>query len=222
VDRVTVTVSVPGGSRLAVSERGRAAGLPSRQRVPLGLGDDAVPDPFVQRTGDHRLQQGSCLVVGQPADRELVEAGQWMCVYRLPDGEDQRDRVRHQPARHERQRLQRGVVEPLGIVDDAHQRLGRRCLGEQGQHGEPDVEPIRDTTRAKAERRSDRLELRRREPVEMLEVGPAQLMQPGEGELHLRLDAGRPRDPAFLGAAHQNRRGRPMTVRAFRGGPPDL
>ena len=42
---------------------------------------------------------------------------------RLAYGEHERDRLRQQPPGNERQRLRRDAIEPLRVVDDAHQRL---------------------------------------------------------------------------------------------------
>ena len=71
-------------------------------------------------------------------------------------------------------------------------------LGEQAEHGQPDQEPVRRRARGQAERDPQRVALRRREPVEVIQHRRAQLMQPREGQLHLRLDPGRPRHPASV------------------------
>ena len=61
----------------------------------------------------------------------------------LADGEHHRDPLREQAPRDERQRLRGPAVEPLRVVDQAHQRplLGR--LGQQAQHRQADEEVIR-------------------------------------------------------------------------------
>ncbi len=91
------------------------------------------------------------------------------------------------------QRLRRGPVEPLRVVDQADQRplLGR--LGEQAQHGQADQEAIGRRRRAAARTPSAARRAAapgsRSQPVEHRR---AQLVQPGERELHLRLARPRP------------------------------
>ena len=53
------------------------------------------------------------------------------------------DRLRQQPARHKRQHLCRGSVEPLCVVDRAQQRALLRCLREQAQGRQANEEEIR-------------------------------------------------------------------------------
>ena len=53
---------------------------------------------------------------------------------------------------------------------------------------------------AQPKRRPERIALRRRQPPEAAQHRPAQLMQAGEGKLHLRLDPRRPGDLEALGA----------------------
>jgi hypothetical protein len=95
------------------------------------------------------------------------------------------------------------VVEPLFVVDDADQRLLRGHLRQQTEHGQPHQEPVRRRTGAHAERGQQRVVLRPGQPPGMAQDGATQLMQPGEGQLHLRLHARRVRHPAPLGLVDQ-------------------
>jgi hypothetical protein len=115
--------------------------LHQRQRVPMGLRDDPVANQFVQRSRDHRLKERSRVLIGQAADRELRESCQ------LPAGsalsEDDRDRLGAQPPRYEGERLRRGAVEPLSVVDHAKQRPLVTDVGQERQGREPHEESIR-------------------------------------------------------------------------------
>ena len=91
-----------------------------RQRVPAGLRHDQVADPRVQRPGQCRIQQRPRVLVCQPADFQLRQPGQARA--RLTGREHQPDRVGAQPPRRESQRLRRGLVQPLLVVDQADQR----------------------------------------------------------------------------------------------------
>jgi hypothetical protein len=50
------------------------------------------------------------------------------------------------PPGDERERLRRGTVDPLRIVDDAQERPLRRDLGQQAQHGQPHQKSVRRRT----------------------------------------------------------------------------
>jgi hypothetical protein len=63
-------------------------------------------------------------------------------------------------------------------------------VGEQAQHCEADQKAIRLIASPETECGSERLALGRRQPVEAIEERRAQLVQSGERQFHLGLDAG--------------------------------
>jgi hypothetical protein len=82
-------------------------------------------------------------------------------------------------------------------------------VGQQAQHGQPDQEAIRRRPGAKAERGLQRLALRTRKPLQAMQHRRQQLVHPGVGELHLRLDtggAGHPAARSVFGQVVQQRR----------------
>ena len=118
--------------------------------------------------------------------------------------EHDRDRLGEQPARDEPEHLRGGLVEPLEVVDDAQQRLLLGDLRQQAERGQADEEAVGRRAGREAERDPQRVLLRLRERVEAVEQRRAELMQPGERQLHLGLDAGdlqRPGSPAAWPAA---------------------
>ena len=127
-------------------------------------------------------------------DLQFRHARQLVLVERIPHGEDHRDGLRDESARHERKHLRRGLVEPLRIVDDADQGSLVGHIGEQAQDGKTDEEAIRSVPGLQAECRAQRVALRRGKPLESVQHRRAELMQPGVRELHLGLDARRQRD----------------------------
>ena len=182
----------PPASSAGVSPRGSSS---SASGLPVRLGDDQVADPRVQRPGQRRVQQRPRVVLPQPLHLELGQPGQLVPGY--PGREHQADRVGGQPPRHEPQRLRRGPVEPLLVVDHADQRLLPGHLRQQAQHGQPDQEPVR--RRAGGRRRTRSAARRAAAPgsrSSVVQHRRAQLMQPGERQLHLRLHAHRARHPA--------------------------
>ena len=132
--------------------------------------------------------------LAQTLDHQLRQSRQ--VVARLPRREDQADRFRLQAARDEREDLRRGAIEPLLVIHQADQRPLLGHLGEQAQDGQGDEEAIRRRPGTDAERGPQRIALRNRETLEAIQHRRAQLMQPGEGKLHLRLDTSGPHHTA--------------------------
>ena len=112
----------------------------------------------------------------------------------LADGEHHRDPLCEQAPCHERERLRGRTIEPLHIVDQAHQRLCLGRPGQEAQHCQGDEEVIRGGPFPQPEGNPQRILLRTGQVVEPAEHGRAQLMQTRERELHLRLDARRSHD----------------------------
>ena len=77
----------------------------------------------------------------------------------------------------------------MSVLHETEQRplLGRG--GQQAEHGESDQEPVRDVTGCEAQGDIQRVPLRLRQRVELVEQRRAELMDPGERQLHLRLHA---------------------------------
>ena len=80
-------------------------------------------------------------------------------------------------------------VERLSAVDDAQQRLLLGGFGQQPEHRERDEEAIGRRAVDQAEGRVQRVALRPRKVREPIEHRGADLVERGERELHLRLDA---------------------------------
>ena len=180
-----------------LSRRHAPRQLQQRQRIAACLADDLVANPRVEGPGEHRVQQRARLVVAQALDHQLRQSRQ--LIARNAGREHQTDRFRLQTARHEREDLRRGAIEPLLVIHQADQRLLLGHLGEQAQDRQPDQEAIWRRPGADAERRPQRIALRTRQALETIKHRCQQLMQPGEGELHLRLDTGGARHTAARG-----------------------
>jgi hypothetical protein len=177
--------------------------LQQGQRIAVGLGQDAVPYPGIERAGHGRIQQHGRVVDGQTAHPELGQPGQFGLLVGLADGEDQAHRFRGEPSRHELQGLGRGLVQPLRVVHDADQGPLLGHLVQQGQHGQAQQEAVGCGARLQSEHRAQGRPLRGWQLVHVVQVGAAQLVQPRVGELELRLDTRRPAHPAFPDPVHQ-------------------
>ena len=181
----------PPASCAGVSPRGSsssASGLPrvsatiwSRTRASSGPASTESSSARASPSGSP-----STVSSGNPASSVAGIAGR----------EDQADRIGRQPARHEPQRLRRGAVQPLLVIHQADQRLLPGRLRQQAEHGQAHQEPVRRRSRAEAERGPQRLPLRLGQAIQPVQHRRAQLMQAGEGQLHLRLDAQRAHHPA--------------------------
>ena len=128
------------------------AELDQRQRVAAGLGDEPVLNALVHRTLGHRRQQLAGRGRGQPLDRQLVQAVEGQPPSgRLPDGEEEGQRIRLRPTGDEGQHLGRLPVQPLCVVHDAHQGDRGRGVGQQRQDRQADQHPSGRGGRAQAE-----------------------------------------------------------------------
>ncbi|HLX18853.1 MAG TPA: hypothetical protein VKR23_01765 [Gaiellaceae bacterium] len=130
-------------------------------------------------------------------------------VDRLPRGENQRDPLGEEAARHEREYSLRGAIERLRVVDNAKQRLLLCRLREQAEDSQPDEEWIRSPARASAERNLEGFALRRRQAVDQVQAWRANLLKRRKWEFHLAFDAGRTGDTevrcCFDGVVEQGR-----------------
>ena len=144
-----------------------------------------------------------CIRILQPRDDELRQSLEILVTDRLTQGEDQPDGLRAETARDEGQRLCGGLVEPMGVVHDADDRPLLRDVGEQTQDRQTDEEPIRRIATAQTKRDAKRIALRGGKALQAIQEPRAQLLQPRERELHLRLDTGRPGDAAAGRLPHQ-------------------
>ena len=160
--------------------------LQQRQRVSVGFRHDPFTHLPVHRRTWKRPEQGHGIGGFNAANQELGEPGE--LFVRLVCAEHQSDRVRLQPPRHEGQRLSRGAVQPVKVVDHAQQRARFGHLAQQREHGEPDQEPIRRASLSHSKGRAECMVLRLRERREVVQQWEAQLMEPREWQLHLRLD----------------------------------
>jgi len=106
-------------------------------------------------------------------------------------------------ARHERERLRRGPIEPVRIVYDADQRSLPGHLRQQAQDGQAHREAIWRVPVPQVKRRGQRVALRPGKALEPVQERCAQLVQPSEREFHLGLDARRSRDATSRRALQQ-------------------
>jgi len=172
-----------------------------RQRVAARLGHHLVPDPRVQRPRQHRVKQRPRIVGRQALHPELRQAGQF--VAGCPRRQHQAHRIGREAAGDKPQGLRRSPVKPMLVIDHADQWPFRGYLRKQAQHGQSDQEPVRCRTGTDAQRDPDRVTLRHRYRLQVIQHRRAQLMQPGERQFHLRLHPGRVHHPAARGQPGQ-------------------
>jgi hypothetical protein len=169
--------------------RPRARQLDERERISVALRDDLLPDGGIQRAPNALHQQGAHGVVPESLDRQLGASGQHLVADAGARGTHERDPLREKAPGREAEHLRGGIVEPMGVVDDAHERIVLRDVGEQPEHGHADEEPVRGIAGVQAERRGERTRLWPRQVIEPVEHGTAQLVQARKRQLHLGLDA---------------------------------
>ena len=159
--------------------------------------------------GSAEASNGARVAVCEPLDEQLGETCELIRLAGLANGEHHRDPLGEQAPRHERQRLRGRAVEPLRVVDEAHQRTRLGRVGKQAQRRKGDQEVVRGSAVLHAERNPQRISLRVGDPVEAVEHRRAQLVQTRERKLHLGLHPCGSRDTTprrLLGDVAQQRR----------------
>ncbi len=165
--------------------------LEQGERVAARLGDQAVAElrreldacrPVDQRLRGRRVE---------PAQSQLREPGR-LEAPNVPfaSAEEHDDALGFEPSGDEDERVRGCVVEPLGIVDQAQERLIFRGLGEQAQDCERDEEAVLASPGCQAERSAEGGRLRLRKALYVPENRPDDLVQSGERELRLRFHPG--------------------------------
>ena len=149
--------------------------LQERERIPACLGDDPLEHGLVQPRHEDGLQQRPRIPAAQRLHAELREAAPPSA--HLTRRKRERDPLRQQAARHERERSRRCAVEPLRVVDDAQQRLLLGSFGEEAENREPDEKRARRLSGAEPEGDAERVTLRIRETLAELEKRRTELLQ---------------------------------------------
>ena len=140
--------------------RQAARKLDQCERIAACLGDDSRADSFAERSLDGVDQQLASVVVGQAFDQQLGQARKLLAA--CSGRKQEPDPVGEHPSRHERERLRRWAVEPLGIVDHTQQRLLVGCGRQQAERRKSDQEPLRRDPGPQPECGSERVLLRPR------------------------------------------------------------
>ena len=115
--------------------------LEQRERVSVGLGEEAFTHGPVEAADDDRVEQRARVGAREPAEVQGGKTAELCKVFAAREHE--RDSVGAEAASDERERLRRLGVEPLCVIDDAEERLRGGRLGEQVEDGEPDKVPVR-------------------------------------------------------------------------------
>ena len=163
--------------------------LEQRERVAVALRDELVADRAIQRHVHVVEQQCTRVAVAESVDRHLGQLGEDVLAAARPNGAHERDALGEQAAGDEADDLGGRGVEPLRVVDEAHERLSLGDLGDERERCDADEEAIGRRAGAAAEHRRQRVALRCGQPLEMVEHGRAELVESAVGELHLRLDS---------------------------------
>ena len=143
-----------------------------------------------RRRRRHLREQSRCGVVLEAADGMRGHVGRLEHAdIALARAEEQRDALGVEPPRHELERIGRAGVEPVRIVDEAQDGALLGELGQQREAAGVDEEALLRTAVGESERRAQGDRLRARQPVEQPQRGTQQLVQGGERQLGLGLDA---------------------------------
>jgi hypothetical protein len=160
---------------------GQAAGqLQQGKRVAVRDLDELVAEGAGESVVEQRRRRG----FGEAGEHELGQAGgHEATALDLARRREHGDRVGLQAAGGEEERVGRGPVEPVRVVDHAGQRLLVPDGGQQREHGDGDDEAIGHAVCREAEGRVERFPLDLGQAVRAVEHRPQELVQAGERQL---------------------------------------
>jgi hypothetical protein len=160
---------------------GRGPGeLAQRQRVAGGLAEEEATVVAAQRRRAQGVEQPLRVVGRQRAERHLLEPGQpAVLAGRRPGGEEAGHVVGLEAVGGERQGRQRGLVEPVGVVDHQQDRALLGGVGQQREHRDTEGEAAAGGLTVEREGRPQRGALGQRQEVDPVEQRPAGAVQTG-------------------------------------------
>ena len=172
----------------------QAAGkLDQCERIAARLGNDSGADSLAERSLDGAYEQLARVLVGQAFDHHFGQACKLLAA--CSGREQEPDTVGEHPSRHERERLRRWAVEPLGIVDHTQQRLLVGGGRQQAERRKSDQEPLRCCPGSQPECGPKRVLLRLRQAVQAIQHRFAQMLHRSVGQLDFRLHSHGMGDP---------------------------
>jgi hypothetical protein len=169
--------------------------LDQGQRVAAGLGGQPLAHTRVHRRRRPRRQQRRHGLLVQAPDLQLGQpGGVEPARVTAAGGEQHRHPFSLQPPGDEHQGVGRRLVEPVRVVDHTQHGPPLGHLGEQAEDGHRGQEPVVVAATLQAERGPKGRGLGPGQAPDLTEDRPQQLVQAGEGQLGLGLDAARLQD----------------------------
>jgi hypothetical protein len=160
----------------------------------MALRDDLLANRGIDWSGQMAQEQRSRILVSEPSDRHLREPGEDVITDTRSCGTDERDSLGEEAASNEAENLLRCLVEPVRVVDDAHERLLLGNLRKERQGRESNQESVRSWACTESEHGRKGVSLRLRESLQLLEHRGADLVKAAVSEFQLGLDTGGSRD----------------------------
>jgi hypothetical protein len=105
--------------------------LEQGKRVPMALRDDLVADDRIQGSYQVLEEQGTRVRLTEWTHVQMGESSEDAITDLCSSGANQRDPLGKEASGHEPEDLHGRLIEPLRVVEDAHEWLLLRRLGEQ-------------------------------------------------------------------------------------------
>ena len=178
--------------------------LEQGERVAAGLGDDPVAYPLVQSPGDRGIEQRAGIAVSQ-ARRPRAPAAPPAPSLPLESRTANTIATRSASRRRATNASVWAETRSSHWASSTRQTSGSFAATSESRlsTASPTRKRSGGLARTQAERRGQRIALRTGQAIEPVQHRRAQLVQPGEGELHLRLGAARPDDTTSRRASLQ-------------------
>ncbi len=155
-----------------------------RQWIASGFRHDSIPDVDIDPTRSPSREKCAGVLVGETGQHELGQSGQIALFAGHPYGKQHQHRLGKDPPGHEAEHLPGRGIEPLGVIDEAQQWTLPRHFRQQAERRQGHEEAVGRVPRCQAERDVERVPLGFGKTVDCGKHRRAELMEPGERQLH--------------------------------------
>jgi len=97
------------------------------------FGNDSIPNTGIDPSGDGCCKQSLSVVVGEAVQNQLRQPYEVAFLAGLSDTEKHQYRLGKNPSRHKPEDLAGRGIKPLGVIDDAQQRMLLREFSQQAK-----------------------------------------------------------------------------------------
>ena len=174
-----------------------------RERITTCFRDDPIPNERIRWATHDQVKKPASVLSIQAAEPEFWQPRKFILITDIASSNKNHYPLGEQSPADKRNRLHRGPVDPLSIIDKPNDRLLLRYGRHQLQGGDTYQKSFRRGALGEAEHLIQNVPVQRREFCVVPGEWPANLLQAGVRELHLGLDASRTAEAEVLGVLRE-------------------